>query len=257
MAYKVTLSGIETDKLPKMSNQESMQILREMQAGDQSRRDYFLTCNLRLVLSIIHRFKYEQDRADDVFQVGCWGLVKALNNFNPQYGVLFSTYAVPMIVGEIRRYLRESTALKVSRSMRDTAYRVMQAKEEMRLRDINEPTYDQIAQYLGIEVGEIVCALDAMADPISIDEPAFADGDESATVRDQIAESKDHEERLVERIALRDALGKLSPKEREIIDLRYYQGKTQTEISQLQGVSQAQISRIESSAIARLRAYMT
>lgn len=257
MAYKVTVCGIDTTALPKMSAAESNEILQEMQRGDNSRRDYFLTCNLRLVLSIIHRFKYNQALTDDVFQVGCWGLVKALNNFDPKYGVLFSTYAVPMIVGEIRRYLRESTALKVSRSMRDTAYRVMQAKEELRLKDIYEPTYDQIAAYIGIDSAEIVCALDAMADPISIDEPAFADGDESATVRDQIAECKDREEKMVDHIALDRALGQLPPKEREVIDLRYYQGKTQTEISQLQGVSQAQISRIESAAIARLRSLMT
>ena len=256
MAYKVQLCGINTSALPQMSAAESNKILAEIAAGDNTNRDYFLTANLRLVLSIIHRFNFDQDKVEDVFQVGCWGLVKALNNFDPKYGVLFSTYAVPMIIGEIRRYLRESTALKVSRSMRDTAYRVMQAKEQMRLEDVYEPTYDQIAAYLGIDVSEIVCALDAMADPISIDEPAFADGDESATVRDQIAECKDREERMVERIALDKALTMLTPKEREIIDLRYYQGKTQTEISALEGVSQAQISRIESAAIKHLRQYM-
>ena len=256
MAYKVTLSGIDTDSLPKLSNQQSNQILQEIAAGDNSHRDYFLTCNLRLVLSIIHRFHFSPERTDDVFQAGCWGLTKALNHFDPRFGVLFSTYAVPMIVGEIRRYLRESTALKVSRNMRDTAYKVMQAREELRLEDVYEPTYDQLAAHIGIDVAEIVCALDAMADPISIDEPAFADGDESATVRDQIAESKDCEERLVERIALADAMRHLTPKERQIIDMRYYQGKTQTEISLIEGVSQAQVSRIEAAAIAHLRAYM-
>ena len=256
MAYKVSLCGIDTTALPQMSAKESNAILCEIANGDNTHRDYFLTCNLRLVLSIIHRFKFDKDRAEDVFQAGCWGLVKALNNFNPSYGVLFSTYAVPMIIGEIRRYLRECSALKVSRSMRDTAYRVMQAKEELRLRDVYEPSYEQIAAYIGVDASEIVCALDAMADPISIDEPAFADGDESATVRDQIAECKDREERMVEEIALNNALAYLTPKEREIIDLRYYQGLTQTEISHLQGVSQAQISRIESAAIKRLRAYM-
>ncbi|MBQ4444509.1 MAG: sigma-70 family RNA polymerase sigma factor [Clostridia bacterium] len=256
MAYKVKLCGIDTSALPQMSTAESNRILEEIAAGDDTHRDYFLTSNLRLVLSIIHRFNFDSDRAEDVFQVGCWGLVKALNNFDPKYGVLFSTYAVPMIIGEIRRYLRESTALKVSRSMRDTAYQVMQAKEALRLADVYEPTYDQIAAYIGIDTSEIVCALDAMADPISIDEPAFADGDESATVRDQIAECKDREEKMVEHIALEKALTYLTPKEREIIDLRYYQGRTQTEISRMQGVSQAQISRIESAAIRRLRQYM-
>lgn len=256
MAYKVTICGVDTTALPRMSAAESNQILAEMAEGDMSHREHFLNCNLRLVLSIIHRFHFPEERADDVFQVGCWGLVKALNNFNPRYGVLFSTYAVPMIVGEIRRYLRESTALKVSRSMRDTAYRVMQAKEELRTPSAPEPGFDAIAAHLGIDVAEIVCALDAMADPVSIDEPAFSDGDDSATVRDQIAECKDREERMVDHIALTTALNMLPPKEREIIDLRYYQGKTQTEISHLQGVSQAQISRIESSAIKHLRAYM-
>ena len=255
MAYKVTICGVDTSDLPRMSAAEAGEILEEIRNGDNSRREYFLTCNLRLVLSIIHRFHFDADRVDDVFQVGCWGLVKALNHFDPRYGVLFSTYAVPMIVGEIRRYLRERTALKVSRNMRDTAYRVMQAKEQLRMQDEYEPTYDRIAEFLGIDVAEIVCALDAMADPISIDEPAFGDGDESATVRDQIAECSNREEKMVDEIALRNALAALPAKEREIIRLRYFMDKTQTEISRMQGVSQAQISRIESSAIRHLRAY--
>ncbi len=253
MAYKVTVCGIDTSTLPKLTKQQTEQYLQEIHHGDNTHRDYFLMGNMRLVLSIVHRFRYDPSKADDVFQVGCLGLLKALNNFDPGHNVMFSTYAVPMIIGEIRRYLREGTALKVSRSMRDVAYKVMQAKEQLALQNINEPTFDTVAQYLGIAVDEVVCAMDAMADPISLDEPAFADGDESCCVVDQIADNCRKEDSWVEYLDLVKALATLPERERQVIQLRYFEGKTQTEISGITGVSQAQVSRIESSAIGRLR----
>ena len=252
MAYKVTVCGVDTNQLPHISKEESREILQEIAAGNNARRDYFLIGNLRLVLSIVHRFQYDPGLSDDVFQVGCIGLVKALNHFDPRHNVLFSTYAVPMIIGEIRRFLREGTALKVSRSVRDIAYKVVLAKQALR-GTVDDPTLADVATYLGLELSEVVCALDAIADPISLDEPAFGDGDESALWRDQIADTHTLEESMLTRLDLQYALTTLSEREREVIHYRYYQGKTQTEISTITGVSQAQISRIESNAIKRLR----
>ena len=255
MAYKIKLCGVDTANLPKMNAAQTKQALEAIRQGDMAAREHFLNCNLRLVLCVIHRFNFHPDLAEDVFQVGCVGLVKALNHFDPQYNVMFSTYAVPMIMGEIRRYLRENTAVKVSRAMRDTAYKVMQAKEAMRDDNIEEPTFRQIAQYSGIPLDEIVCAMDAMADPISLDEPAYHDGDDSALVKDQIGDPAG-EDRFAERLDLRAALDQLPLREKQVIVMRYFHGKTQTEISRIEGVSQAQISRIETAAIAKLRAYM-
>ena len=198
MAYKVRLCGIDTTKLPKMTAKETKEALLAIKRGDSEAREKFLYCNLRLVLSVLHRFRFDPTLCEDVFQVGCIGLVKALNHFNPQFNVMFSTYAVPMIMGEIRRFLRENTALKVSRSMRDTAYKVMQAKEALREQNVEDPTWRQIAAFCGIPLEEIVCAMDAMADPVSLDEPAYHDGDESALVRDQIADTSGKEEHYAE-----------------------------------------------------------
>ena len=240
-----------------MDAAQTKQALEAIQQGDKQQRDRFLYCNLRLVLCVLHRFHFNPDLAEDVFQVGCVGLVKALNHFDPRYNVMFSTYAVPMIMGEIRRFLRENTAVKVSRAMRDTAYKVMQTKEALHALDIDDPTFRQIADYSGIPLDEIVCAMDAMADPVSLDEPAYRDGDESALVKDQIGDDPNKEEHYAEKLDLHAAMATLPEREKQVIVLRYFKGKTQTEISRLQGVSQAQISRIESSALAKLRAYMS
>ena len=256
MAYRVNITGVDTSRLPKLSKQESEKILEEIASGDDTHRDYFLTANLRLVLSIVHRFNYSRELADDVFQVGCLGLVKALNNFDPRHKVMFSTYAVPMIIGEIRRYLRETNGIKVSRVLRDTAYKIMQARENMALEDRPDPSFAEIAQYLGISEAEIACSLDAMADPVSLDEPAYSDGDESALLKDQIADPSVKEEKWVEYLSLSNAMATLSDRERDVIRYRYYDGKTQTEISTLTGVSQAQVSRIETAALAHLREAM-
>ena len=247
---------MDTSRLPKMNAQQTKEALIAAKAGDSEAREQLLNCNLRLVLSVIHRFRFSPEKSEDVFQVGCIGLVKALNHFDPQYNVMFSTYAVPMIMGEIRRYLREGTAVKVSRAMRDTAYKVMQTKEALRQQDVQDPTFRQIADYSGIPLDEIVCAMDAMADPISLDEPAFHDGDESALVRDQIADTGAKDESFGEYLDLQSALSRLPLRERTVIRLRYFEGKTQTEISKMQGVSQAQISRIESGALSKLRQMM-
>ncbi len=256
MAYRVFIAGVDTSRLPKLSKADSARYLEEIASGDNTHREYFLTANLRLVLSIVHRFNYDPSLTDDVFQVGCLGLVKALNNFDPKHQVMFSTYAVPMIIGEIRRYLRETNGIKVSRSLRDTAYRIMQAKEQMAIEDRPDPTFAEIAQYLGVEEAEIACAMDAMADPVSLDEPAYMDGDESALLKDQIADPTVKEDKWVDYLSLNNALSALPPKERQVIKYRYYDGKTQTEISALTGVSQAQVSRIESSALSHLKAAM-
>lgn len=253
MAYKVVICGVDTAKLPKLTAAESEELLGKIKSGDREARERFLMSNMRLVLSIVHRFNYNPSIADDIFQVGCLGLVKALNNFDPSHRVMFSTYAVPMIIGEIRRYIRECSALKVSRSLRDTAYQAMQARERLIAKDMDDPTLHDIAQEMNVPIKEVVCALDAIADPISLYEPAFNDGEDSLLVMDQLSDGKVHEEKWVEMLDLKNAINLLPQKEKDVLMLRYFEGKTQIEVSNISGISQAQVSRLENNAIEKLR----
>jgi len=235
-----------------MTAQESEDMLRRIKNGETHLRSAFIEGNMRLVLSMVQRFKTDKVNYDDLFQVGMLGLIKALDNFNVNLNVRFSTYAVPMILGEMRRYIRESTALKVGRGIRDIAYQAMLAREKLELSRENEVTLTEIASEINIPYAEVVSALDAISDPISIYESAYNDGEETVLVVDQISDD-DNEEELLNRITLSDEVKRLPEREREIIMLRYYQGKTQMEISDALCMSQAQVSRLEKNAIARLK----
>ena len=256
MAHKVTISGLDTNKLPKLTAKESEEYLNRIKSGDKEAREYFLLANMRLVLSMVHRFSGSSADADDLFQVGCLGLVKALNHFDPSYKVMFSTYAVPMILGEIRRYVRESNGIKVSRGMRDTAYRAMQAKEKLEKKNVADPTLYEIAEEMDVPVKEVVCALDAISTPMSLYEPISGEGSDTLLVMDGVVGERNPEEKWTDRLDLEQAIGTLPDQEREVIDMRYYRGRTQMEVSASLGISQAQVSRLENNAIKRLRSLL-
>lgn len=256
MQGKVEISGVNTSKLPTLKNDETMALLRKVKEGDQAARDRLIQGNLRLVLSVIQRFLGRGENADDLFQVGCIGLMKAIDNFNVDLDVKFSTYGVPMIIGEIRRYLRDNSALRVSRSMRDTAYKVLQAKEAYLLEHQKEPTLDQIAQMLDLPREEVVLALDAIVEPVSLFEPVYESGGDTVYVMDQVRDKKNTDECWLERIALSEAMDQLSDREKRILALRFFRGKTQMEVSAEIGISQAQVSRLEKNAIERIRKNM-
>ena len=253
MLGKVEIAGVNTSALKVLKNEESMELLRRARAGDQSARTRLIEGNLRLVLSVIQRFASRGENADDLFQVGCVGLIKAIDNFDTSQPVRFSTYGVPMIVGEIRRYLRDNSSIRVSRSLRDTAYRVLQARERLMASGEREPTVDQIAKELEIPREEVVFAMDAMADPVSLYEPIYSDAGDTLCVMDQIRDTKNTEEDWTNRIALKDALQRLNERERRILSMRFYEGKTQMEVSGEVGISQAQVSRLEKGAINAIR----
>ncbi len=256
MQGKVELSGVNTSKLKVLKNEETMALLRKVKEGDMEARDQLIQGNLRLVLSVIQKFMGRGENADDLFQVGCIGLMKAIDNFNVDLDVRFSTYGVPMIIGEIRRYLRDNSAMRVSRSMRDTAYKVLQAKEKYMTEHQREPSLDQIAEILGIPREEVVFALDAIVDPMSLYEPVYESGGDTVYVMDQVKDKKNTDESWLERIALGEAMSKLSEREKRILGLRFFQGKTQMEVSAEIGISQAQVSRLEKNAIAQIRKSM-
>ena len=253
MAHKVTICGLDTNKLPKLTAKESEEYLKRIKNGDRQARETFLLANMRLVLSMVHRFSTATTDADDMFQVGCLGLVKALNHFDPSYGVMFSTYAVPMILGEIRRFVREANGIKVSRGMRDTAYRAMQAKEALEQRNVADPTLYEIAEEMDAPVKEVVCALDAISTPMSLYEPISGEGSDCLLVLDGVVGERNPEENWTERLDLKSAIGKLPEQEKEVLGLRYYKGRTQMEVSGELGISQAQVSRLENTAIKKLR----
>lgn len=252
MANKVSICGIDTSKLPRATNQELLELLQKIKTGDQEAKDHFILCNMRLVLSICGRFSTTKANIDDVFQVGTIGLLKAIENFNLDFNVKFSTYAVPMIIGEIRRYLRDNSALKVTRSVRDTAYRALSVREELQKETCIEPTIDEIAKKLKLPIQEVACALDAISDPVSIYDPVYNDDDGNFSFIDQIKDSTS-EDMWIEQTSLKDSIQMLSKREREIITLRYFVGKTQMEISNEIGISQAQVSRLEKNAIKVLK----
>ena len=250
---KVEICGVNTSKLKVLKNEETMELLRRTKQGDMEAREQLISGNLRLVLSVIQKFAGRGENADDLFQVGCIGLIKAIDNFNTDLDVRFSTYGVPMIVGEIRRYLRDNSALRVSRSMRDTAYKVLQAKEKFLAQHQREPTMDEIARALDMRREDVVMALDAVLDPVSLNEPVYDNSGDAICVMDQVKDAKNTDESWLERIALKEAMDRLTDRERRILALRFFQGKTQMEVSAEVGISQAQVSRLEKNAINQIR----
>ena len=253
MQGKVEISGINTTKLSTLSQEEMMELLRRSRAGDEQSRQRLIEGNLRLVLSVIQKFASRGEQLDDLFQVGCIGLLKAIANFDETKLVRFSTYGVPMIAGEIRRYLRDNSPLRVSRSLRDTAYRVLQCREELVLAGQSEPTSAQIAERLGIAEKEVTASLDAIAAPISLFEPVYDQGGDPLTVMDQVRDCRNTDEHWLERLDLREAVKRLPEREKRILALRFEAGKTQMEIASEIGISQAQVSRLEKSALQAIR----
>lgn len=253
---KVEICGINTAKLPILTSEEKTSLFERIKKGDQEAREIYIKGNLRLVLSILKRFSNSNENADDLFQIGCIGLMKAIDNFNTELDVQFSTYAVPMIVGEIRRYLRDNNSIRVSRSLRDTAYKAIYAKENYMKENLKEPTIMEIAAEIGIEKEEIIHALDAIQTPVSLYEPVYNEGGDTLYVMDQISDKRNLEENWIEDISLREAVEKLGAREKSIIERRYYDGKTQMEVADEIGISQAQVSRLEKHALRVMRQFL-
>ncbi len=249
---KVEICGVDTSGLPKLSAKENEELMVRLKNGDKQAREKFIVGNMRLVLSLVKRFRIKNLGADDVFQAGCVGLIKAIDGFDIKVGVKFSTYAVPMIVGEIKRYLRDGNSLRVSRSIRDTAYKALKAREAIESRD-EEATIAKIAEEMQVAEREVVYALDAISDPVSIYEPVYNKAGDTLLLMDQLADEKNTDENWTEHVALTEAMGKLGERERKILFLRYYEGKTQTEISEEVGISQAQVSRLEKNALQNIK----
>lgn len=256
MKNKVEICGVNTSKLPVLTKAEKDELFEKIKEGDMQAREKFIHGNLRLVLSVIQRFNNRGENADDLFQVGCIGLIKAIDNFDTTMNVQFSTYAVPMIIGEIRRYLRDNNSIRVSRSLKDIAYKALNTKEKLTAINSNEPTVSDIAKEMDMPVEEIVFALDAIADPVSLFEPVYHDGGEAIFVMDQVKDTKNTDENWLENIALSEALKHLDNREKHILDLRFFKAKTQMEVADEIGISQAQVSRLEKSALKQLRKYI-
>ena len=265
---KVDICGVDTSKLPVLNSEQMLQLFQDFQNGDLDAREQLIYSNLRLVLSVIHRFSNRNENADDLFQVGCIGLMKAIDNFNLEYAVKFSTYAVPMILGEIRRFLRDNTpvkisrslrdiadnnAIRVSRSLRDIAYKALQMREQLTVQYGKEPGVDQIAKALDLPLEDVCAALDAIQDPVSLYDPIYNDGGDPIYIMDQVKDTRNTDYQWLENIAIQQALDKLTPREQRIIDMRFFQGKTQMEVAGEIGISQAQVSRLEKSAIDRIK----
>lgn len=255
---KVVICGVDTSKLPVLNENEQNKLLKKVRMGDNTARKRLIDGNLRLVLSVVQRFNSRCEEADDLFQVGCIGLIKAIDNFNTEFNLKFSTYAVPMIIGEVRRYLRDNSIIKVSRSMRDIAYKALQAREALSNKLTREPTIDEIKQYLcsiGVDVDKqkITNALDAISHPISLYEPVLGDGDESVYMLDKLSDDKEKDENWLENISINEAILHLDKREKRIIDLRFFHGKTQMEIADEIGISQAQVSRLEKNALMKIK----
>lgn len=254
---KVEICGVNTSKLPLLKASEKEALFALIETGDLSARQQYIEGNLRLVLSVIKRFSSSNENVDDLFQIGCIGLIKAIDNFDSTLNVKFSTYAVPMIIGEIRRFLRDNNSIRVSRSLKDTAYKAIYAKENLMRKNSKEPSIEEIATEIGISKEDIVYALDAIQNPVSLYEPIFTDGGDTLYVMDQISDKKNKEEIWVEHLSLSDAMKKLSARENEIITLRFFEGKTQMEVAEIIGISQAQVSRLEKNALKVMRTYLT
>lgn len=243
--YKVEICGVNTSKLPLLNNEEKEALFKRILDGDMEAREEYIKGNLRLVLSVIQRFSGSNENVDDLFQIGCIGLIKAIDNFDITQNVRFSTYAVPMILGEVRRYLRDNNSIRVSRSLRDTAYKAIYAKENLMKKNLKEPTIMEIANEIGVSKEDITYALDAIQSPVSLYEPVYSDGGDPLFVMDQISDKKNLEENWVEDISLNEAMKRLPERERHIIDMRFFEGKTQTEVAEEIHISQAQVSRLE------------
>ena len=257
MQCKVEICGINTSKLKVLKNEEMLELMKRMRQGDDWAREQLIEGNLRLVLSVIQKFVGRGENPDDLFQVGCIGLLKAVKNFDETKMVRFSTYGVPMIAGEIRRYLRDNSSIRVSRSVRDTAYRVLQCKEKMISERQKEPTMEEIAEKLEIPVEDAIFAMDAITAPVSLFEPVYSDGGDPLTVMDQVRDTKNTDDHWLEQIDLREAVGKLSDREKRILALRFFDGKTQMEVASEVGISQAQVSRLEKNALGAIRKSIT
>ena len=253
---KVEICGVNTSKLPVLKAEEKEELFRRIKEGDQEARELYIKGNLRLVLSVIKRFQNSNENADDLFQIGCIGLMKAIDNFDTTLNVKFSTYAVPMIIGEIRRYLRDNNSIRVSRSLRDIAYKAIYTKESYMKQHLKEPTVDEIAKEIGIEKELIVYALDAIQNPVSLFEPVYTEGGDTLYVMDQISDKKNREDKWIENLSLREAMERLGDRERNIIELRFYEGKTQMEVADEIGISQAQVSRLEKNALKSMKNYL-
>lgn len=255
--YKVEICGINTSKLPLLSNEEKDNLFRQILAGDKEAREKYIRGNLRLVLSIIQRFNNSSENIDDLFQIGCIGLIKAIDNFDITQGVKFSTYAVPMIIGEVKRYLRDNNAIRVSRSLRDIAYKAIYAKEAMMKKQEKEPTLEEISKEIDVPAEDIAFALDAIQNPVSLYEPVYSEGGDTLYIMDQISDRKNKEAVWVEHLSLKDAMKHLPERENNIIKLRYFEGKTQMEVAEEIHISQAQVSRLEKNALSIMKEHLT
>lgn len=253
---KVEICGVNTSRLPVLKPEEKQELWDRLQNGDKQARSDYIYGNLRLVLSVIQRFTGRGENPDDLFQVGCIGLIKAINNFDTSHNVKFSTYAVPMIIGEIRRYLRDYNSIRVSRSIRDIAYKALQTKDRLTKEKSREPTIEEIAKELDVKKEDIIMALDAIQDPISLFEPVYHDGSDALFVMDQVSDTKNTDMSWIENIVLSEAMNRLSEREKHIIELRFFDGKTQMEVADEIGISQAQVSRLEKNALKTMKKYM-
>ena len=256
MINKVEICGVNTSELPVLSEKEKNELMIKIKNGDDVARQKFIGGNLRLVLSVIQRFAHRDENADDLFQIGCIGLIKAVDNFDTSHNVKFSTYAVPMIIGELRRYLRDNTPIRVSRSLRDIAYKTLRAKEDYINLHSKEPTVEELSKILEIPKEDIVFSLEAIQDPVSLFEPAYNDGTDTLYIMDQVKDKKNTDESWLEEIALKEAMARLSEREKHIINLRFFSGRTQMEVAEEIGISQAQVSRLEKNALERMKKYI-
>ncbi len=254
---KVEICGVNTAKLPLLKQEEKDKLFAMIEEGDTAAREKYIEGNLRLVLSIIKRFSSSNENVDDLFQIGCIGLIKAIDNFDSSLNVKFSTYAVPMIIGEIRRYLRDNNSIRVSRSLKDTAYKAIYTREVLTRKNAKEPTIEEIATEIGISKEDIVYAMDAIQNPMSLYEPIYTDAGDTLYVMDQISDKKNKEQNWVEHLSLNEALKRLGDRERDIINLRFFEGKTQMEVADIIGISQAQVSRLEKNALKMMRNYLS
>ncbi len=255
MINKVEICGVNTSKLPVLTNKEKNELLTKIKQGNEEARTTFINGNLRLVLSVIQRFYGRGENADDLFQIGCIGLIKSIDNFDTNQGVQFSTYAVPMIIGEIRRYLRDNNSIRVSRSVRDLAYKAIQYKEKFNKEKGREPSVEEIAKEFGVEREDIAFSFDAIQDPLSLQEPVYNDGSESISIMDQVRDTKNSDEKWAENMTLEEAMRRLGEKEKKIITKRYFDGRTQMEVAEEIGISQAQVSRLEKNALEHIKKY--
>ena len=253
---KVEICGVNTSELPVLKPEEKEELFRRIKEGDKEAREQYIKGNLRLVLSVIRRFQNSNENADDLFQIGCIGLMKAIDNFDTTLQVKFSTYAVPMIIGEIRRYLRDNNSIRVSRSLRDIAYKAIYTRENYMKQHLKEPTVTEIAQEIGIEKEMIVYALDAIQNPVSLFEPVYTEGGDTLYVMDQISDQKNKEDHWLENLSLREAMNRLNQREKHIIEMRFYEGRTQMEVADEIGISQAQVSRLEKNALKTMKNYL-